>query len=416
MPSLPQIDETLLTEASEWFACLQDAHEDPAVREEFSSWLLRSPNHIAAFLQITRTWGDVGLISAEFPAKEELVRLARESIGEQPSNVVPLHPRRGIADAQLTAPIDEPEPRQKPEPAPPPRTANRWLKYSIAASMVFAVLALGWLALDRWVLNPTYIRTAIGEQRSVVLPDGSIVQLNTNSELYIEYTPSVRQVRLPQGEARFTVAKDEQRPFIVKTPQATVRALGTVFNVQTAPRGTDVAVLEGRVEIRTQAELLRAPTGVVDRLRAPSVPASTESEDDEDATAAAQGALASASSSTPAPIVLSAGEQAAVTDDGKILPNSGPPIERVRAWTDRRLVFREETLEALVAEVNRYHTHPMRITDPKVATLRISGTFAAQDIDSLIEYLRRYRGVDSEKLPDGSILLKPATSPEESSH
>jgi transmembrane sensor len=105
------------------------------------------------------------------------------------------------------------------------------------------------------------------------------------------------------------------------------------------------------------------------------------------------------------PLVLGSGEQAAVTPEGKILPDVGPPIERVVGWTDRRLVFREETLATLIAEVNRYHPHPIRIVDPEIAGLRISGTFAAYDLPSLIQYLERYRGVRSEPGTDGGMEL-----------
>jgi transmembrane sensor len=268
------------------------------------------------------------------------------------------------------------------------------------AAMLLAV-PLGWIAVDHY-LNPSHISTAVGEQRSIALADGSLVQLNTNSELRVDLKNNERRIVLERGEARFTVAKDPNRPFVVKTPQATVRALGTVFNVQIAPQGTDVAVLEGHVEVAIQPQDNSQPS----EPESPAELAKKFKGADGSAKIKPQPSSKLREQEVSAPrLVLGSGEQAAVTPEGKILPDVGPPIERVVGWTDRRLVFREETLATLIAEVNRYHPHPIRIVDPEIAGLRISGTFAAYDLPSLIQYLERYRGVRSQPSADGGLEL-----------
>jgi transmembrane sensor len=269
------------------------------------------------------------------------------------------------------------------------------------AATLLLVVPLGWMAVDHY-LNPSHIQTAVGEQRSIALADGSLVQLNTNSELRIELKDNERRIVLERGEARFTVAKDPKRPFVVKTPQATVRALGTVFNVQIAAQGTDVAVLEGHVEVATKAQDAsrtaesESPAALAKRLQDAKGSAKVKPEPNANLREQKVAALH---------LVLGSGEQAAITPEGKILPDVGPPIERVVGWTDRRLVFREETLATLIAEVNRYHPHPIRIVDPEIAGLRISGTFAAYDLPSLIQYLERYRGVRSQPSAEGGLEL-----------
>ena len=386
--------EQLVSEAAEWFARIHDPELPVTVREEFTRWVLQSPAHIAAFLKVTRSWGDIGLAGENMPGLEELVSTARES-SDQISNVVGL-PSNVVA---LPTYLNTPEVEQ---PEPTTWWQRNWK--GVAAAGVAALLLsvpLGWIAVDHY-LNPSHIRTAIGEQRSIALADGSLVQLNTNSELRVEIKDSERRIVLERGEARFTVAKDPKRPFVVKTPQATVRALGTVFNVQIAPQGTDVAVLEGHVEVATQSQdssqpaPADSPAELAKRFKGAQGSANVEREKQPNL---------SLQHVSARPLVLGSGEQAAVTPEGKILPDVGPPIERVVGWTDRRLVFREETLATLIAEVNRYHPHPIRIVDPEIAGLRISGTFAAYDLPSLIQYLERYRGVRSEPGSDGGMEL-----------
>jgi transmembrane sensor len=385
--------EQLVSEAAEWFARIHDPELPVPVREEFTRWVLQSPAHIAAFLKVTRSWGDIGLAGENMPGLEELVATARVS-SDQISNVIGLPSNVVALPTYLNAPeVEQPEPTW---------WQRNW-KGVAAAGVATLLLSvpLGWIAVDHY-LNPSHIRTAIGEQRSIALADGSLVQLNTNSELRVEIKDSERRIILERGEARFTVAKDPKRPFVVKTPQATVRALGTVFNVQIAAQGTDVAVLEGHVEVATQPQdssqpaPSESPAELAKRLKGAQGSANVRPE---------QQSNLSLQHVSAQPLVLGSGEQAAITPEGKILPDVGPPIERVVGWTDRRLVFREETLATLIAEVNRYHPHPIRIVDPEIAGLRISGTFAAYDLPSLIQYLERYRGVRSEPGTDGGMEL-----------
>jgi len=387
--------EQLISEASEWFARIHDPDLPTSVREEFTRWVLQSPSHIAAFLKVTRSWGDIGLAGENIPGLEELVDTARAS-SDQLSNVLGL-PSNVIA---LPSFVHSQEALEEPQPTWW-QQRRRGVAAAAAAAVVLAV-PLGWIAIDHY-LNPSHISTAVGEQRSISLPDGSLVQLNTNSELRVDIKPEERRIVLERGEARFTVAKDPNRPFVVKTPQATVRALGTVFNVQIAAQGTDVAVLEGHVEVATQAAQdtyrngsAESTPNLAERLKGTQGSATGRSQ---------IGSKLREQEVSALHLVLGSGEQAAVTPEGKILPDVGPPIERVVGWTDRRLVFREETLATLIAEVNRYHPHPIRIVDPEIAGLRISGTFAAYDLPSLILYLERYRGVRSQPSADGGLEL-----------
>jgi len=167
---------------------------------------------------------------------------------------------------------------------------------------------------------------------------------------------------LLRGEARFQVAKNAARPFIVTTQEATVRAVGTVFNVRTGEAITQVAVLEGRVEVNADPK---------------SQPAHSGSD-----------------------MLLAAGQRAAVTRLG-VEADVGPPIERVAAWTERRLVFRGDPLGAVVAEFNRYRTQALVVDDPALAEVRINGVFELDDPASLLTYLRNFESVQVTQGGDG---------------
>jgi transmembrane sensor len=250
---------------------------------------------------------------------------------------------------------------------------------ALVASLVVGI-ALGAMYLS-WH-SPMTFQTVVGEQRSFTLQDGSIVFLNTNSKVRVGWLPAERHIELVRGEARFRVARDAVRPFTVATATAAVRALGMVFNVREEPLTTQVAVLEGQVEITV------APTG----------------ESAADAQPSTKDGSAAVPSQTLGRVRLAAGERAAVTSLG-IQTNTGPPIESVMAWTERRLVFRDLPLNAVIREFNRYRTHPLVLDDPALAALKISGVFDLSDTESLIAYLGTYETVQVDRKSDGSQHL-----------
>jgi transmembrane sensor len=354
-------DEALLdriaSEATDWFTRLREPGATPAERERFTQWLLRSPDHINEYLAITRIWGDIDRIGGMDVDADTLVKHALAAPPE--SNVVRL---------AREAPVFNGASASRPR-----RPRDSRLRRYVAASICVICGVIGWLSWSYWPYPPTHVETRVGVQRTVSLTDGSAIALNTDSEVRIAFEPATRSIRLLRGEARFTVANDPDRPFVVITPNARVRALGTVFNVRASGDGTSVAVFEGRVSVRGALTAV-PPSSML----------------------AAEGSHA---------LELKAGERATVLARGAVVANAGPPLERQRAWTDHRLVFRAETLATLVAEVNRYHTERIRIGDPAIASVLISGSFSASDLDSLLEYLEKYRGIHAEATRQGGYIL-----------
>jgi transmembrane sensor len=231
----------------------------------------------------------------------------------------------------------------------------------VAAATLLVVV--GWLfAVSRW---ETYV-TAVGEQRTVQLGDGSLVQLNARSKLTVRLSDARREVRLLEGEAFFKVSRDTSRPFTVETDRAVVRVLGTQFNVDRHLRDTRVAVLEGTVWV--------TPTQVVQPVK--RSPDSQRPAEEKELSA-----------------TLSAGEQVRIASTG-IVARSKANTADAFAWRERHLVFSDSTLEEIATEFNRYNRRQQLVIDDEaLRDERFGGTFEADEPAALIEFLRRTPGL-----------------------
>ena len=96
--------------------------------------------------------------------------------------------------------------------------------------------------------------TSVGEQKVLSLADGSVIHLNTDSLVLVDFSDSRRDIHLLRGEAHFEVAHDEKRPFIVKVDNNTVTAVGTAFNVQiTSANHLELLVTDGKILLQNEA-------------------------------------------------------------------------------------------------------------------------------------------------------------------
>lgn len=137
-------------------------------------------------------------------------------------------------------------------------TGSFWPKLSIAAGVVLASIVGLFAFLNDGQEAPVsdikrYV-TSIGEQRQIVLPDASVVHLNTGSELLVEMRERERKLTLRRGEAYFDVAHDANRPFSVDIGGRTVTAVGTEFNIRKQPDQFTLSVIEGVVAMHKQSE------------------------------------------------------------------------------------------------------------------------------------------------------------------
>ncbi len=330
----------LAEEAANWLAALKE--DDGPSRAAFVKWLRSSPRHVEEFLLVTAS--DQALNDLDLRREVDVDRL----IAQLDTDVVSLEGRA-------------------PAPSPPARPAGRvmirWAA-GLAAVVTAVAMTAGWL-LGYFDGGDTY-RTTVGEQRAVQLPDGSLVHLNARSKVIVRMSEEERHIRLLEGEALFKVARDAARPFTVETDRVVVRALGTAFNVDRRARDTQVAVLEGAVEV--------TPTRAGGSGEAPVVSASAHP--------------------ASAPAKLSAGEEISVASGAIIARSRGKTADAV-AWRERLLVFSDSSLEEIATEFNRYNRKQQLVIDDDdgLRDERFGGTFQADEPLALIEFLRRTPGL-----------------------
>jgi len=300
----PAADE----QAALWAARLDGSELSAADRRELNAWLAANPSH--------RT-----LLSnyCQFSADLEQQLPLLEGIKEQSA-----------------------EARNIPETA----TLYPWLRWPRLAGVMLTAAAA--VALVFWSSRPseqtTSVATSVAHRQSLVLADGTKVELNAQTGILVEISRTERHVRLASGEAFFSVSKDAARPFVIETPAGSVRVTGTQFNVRTENSSAlDVTVLEGTVQVRP--------------------------------------------GKTSAPHSLVAGNELTSGPAGVEVRNlSAAELNNVLAWRQGQIVFDGTPLHEALARFARYHGRGITAT-PEAANLRVGGNFSLDDLDGFLNGL-----------------------------
>jgi transmembrane sensor len=326
-------DSKLPEEAAEWLMRLSD-DGSAACRSDFQAWFQQSPRHVQEFLQATEM---ARALKGLDPKRSIDVQTL---IGEAATNVVALgqHSERSHSKASTRRSL------------------------AIAAALAAAAVIAAATYFNRHSKEPAAFATAIGEQRTIKLEDGSLLTLNTRSRIAVQFHEHARDIRLLEGEALFAVIHDAKRPFRVLTHDATIQAIGTQFDVHRGARGTTVSVMEGAVQV-------------------------------------------SRASGTAEPGArLSAGEEARVTNGGELIKRALPNPATAVAWRERRLEFHDIALADVAAEFNRYNALQIRIEGPMDADKRLTGIFNADSPEALIRFLQRDRSLAVERRAGGLVI------------
>ena len=264
---------------------------------------------------------------------------------------------------------------------------------ALAASLLLAIGIGGYIALvpaaDRY-------STPIGGMESVPLRDGSNMTLNTASSVRVNLTPSERLIDLQQGEVFFKVAKDPTRPFVVRVGNKRVVAVGTQFSVRRDGDDIRVVVTEGTVRLESANTALSGGTGSGLKRTV----GSSES-------AGVRPADGNGSSVTPVSTSLPAGTIARATEEDVLIDKE--PVsqaEELLSWRQGYLRFHDTTLAAAIAEFNRYNARRIMIDDPRVAAIRISGTFRPANYEAFVRLLGDGYSIRAEDKGDLILLTK----------
>lgn len=359
-------------EAAAWLIKL-DGDREPSAEELASlrEWLERSSAHREQLGSLADFWGKMNVLTElAVPLGQQEIRTNRSFAGGSRRSI----PQFGRV-AFVTAVI----------------------VIGIGAATAF------WLRPDPFVSNNGLYATAVGQQQSTTLADGSVVLLNTNSQIKVDYNDQYRNIRLLQGEVHFTVAKSATRPFRVYAGNGRVQAVGTAFSVYLKDNTVDVTVTEGRVAL---ASLNRLGTSHMPQQGTP--PGSNQS----------SGSNATGNSEFVEALgTIKAGESATIQNSlNADTVSTINTIETVEAqamakrlsWREGMLTFAGDPLEVVVGEISRYTAVSIEITDPVVRATRIGGRFPIGETDAMFDALEANFGLRVIRLSPDRVLVTAA--------
>jgi len=324
-PAYNQADPDL-EEAAAWFVRLNTTTVAFETLQAHKEWR-KLPGKLEAYRQIEKTWRQTGQIDGH-----PLITTALDDIRARSAA------RQDRRRRPLTIVI-----------------------IGVAAGLIVTILTLG--VMTSRLSGATY-KTDIGEQRLIQLADGSKVRLDTATKIKVHFDRGTRRIRLDDGRAFFDVAHDATRPFIVDAGQASVRALGTRFDVRQDAGATQVTLIQGRVEVRGRAQ------------------------------------------TSAKPVELRPGQQ--VTAGQALSAPKAADVSAATSWTTGQIVFHAVPLRQAIAEINRYSLHHIELDPAYRGEAPVTGIFDTGDVEAFTSSVSALRGLSVERQADGALLLTSA--------
>lgn len=381
----PKLNVQIYEEACEWFIDFRTNEINDASSRDFDQWSRKSPEHLAAYLEIAAIWDQASALDPDNKWDRETL-LAQALPGTE--NVFPINPQIPHPTASKTDSTEG----ESGVSSTSRGISQAYLPYNIlmrrrlAATIAAICLVAGVLF---WHASRTLIyETGLGEHRSIKLADGSSIEIDSQSKIAVQYTATERSIDLLQGQAMFHVAKDRKRPFVVTSGAAQVQAVGTLFDIDQTRSRTVVTVMEGSVAVVVQ----RAETGESKTA-------------DRSSPLAASSSTPVASQATGFPMTLSTGEQLTVAS-AAITKATILNLTNVSAWTRGQLAFDAASLLEVADEFNRYNERPLVITDRSLYDLHITGIFSSTNPESFIRFLRERPEVQVIETPSEIRVAK----------
>ncbi|MGR9052036.1 MAG: FecR family protein, partial [Gammaproteobacteria bacterium] len=240
---------------------------------------------------------------------------------------------------------------------------NNFYRYTTAAVLGLLFVAVEFSSHEGWpILEQTGYRTAKGERRRLSMADGSEIELNTGTELSVRYGLFSRTLELIRGEALFNVAPGKWRPFEVIAGGGRIRDLGTRFDVVLSEKANRITVLDGVVKLKLadNGEKRRAKAGQTLTYNALSI----------------------------------------LSEPGKA------DLDIALAWQHGKLIFRNEPLERVLAEMERYHSVRFVIAGNGLKLKPISGIFESADLEQFLATLEIVLSAQIRRIDEHTIAIK----------
>ncbi len=290
------------TQAIEWLAKLRRPKISAEEQAEFAIWLDTAPTHKEVFDELLAVWD----LSGEIQSRSAKIQ-----------------------------------------------TRGHWRWFAAAATLLFAI--------SIWSLTPGAERyqTATGEQLSVVLGDGSHLQLNTQTTLQVELRERLRHVDLLHGEVFFSVSPDANRPFEINAGQATIRVVGTSFNVRNIEGALRVEVLEGIVHV-------------------------------------AHGGLG-----MPRELRATQGLEYAGLKERQLSVSTADTAP----WRHGKVVYQDVPLGELLADLDRYLPGKMSLAEDSLADIRVTAVLELGDRSAMLDALASSLNLKWSEVSEGLVLI-----------
>lgn len=320
------ISDKILNEAGFWLAREESGDMLESEQTEFNLWIEADPRHQDAYMEAHKM---LGILEGQTTplGRQELAALSPE----------------------LKSLIEECEDiGRSANPKPNPLRSFGWVT-AIAASLAVVVLS----SIMFFQTGPSAVTytTLKGEMETVMLKDGSLITLNTDTRLSASFSEGERRIFLEKGEAFFEVAKDPSRPFNVIMGKNVVRAVGTAFNIKHRGNITQVTVTEGVVEVNSKTF---------------------------------KGLQSNISQIT----TLKIGADLKITPTEMItIMLSDAQIQKTASWRTGLVHFEEERLSSIVKELQYYSRKEIILANKKVGDLIAGGSFNTKNVKAFLKAL-----------------------------
>lgn len=303
--------------AAAWTARLRADNFTQADQQEFYRWLNADPDHAAAFRQIGSLWDEIGLLDV----------------------------------ASMTRDL---------------RTGQRYVERRVSRRGLFvglgAIAGFGGLAAVLSGAQAKVYQTGVGEQKHIVLDDGTGVFLDTDTQLTVSLSSKHNAVKLLHGRANFRAAPDAGYSFTVAAGQEIVTATRSIFDVSSDNGQVSVVLIRGNADVEVVAGGVQSTRALGDGQR-----------------------------------LIVTGQQTVKIDK--------PYLLQLLAWQTGQAIFQSDSLSQVVYEMNRYSLLKLKIADSRIANMRISGVYRVGDNVQFAHSLSQLLPVVLRPVGDGIELL-----------
>ena len=334
-------------QAEAWFARLLAPDCSAVERAAFERWRDEVPQHAQAFAATESLWQKLDGLEDD----EVLGAYVREALEPEADPM-----------ADWTAAVQQ---RKGPSPRTPSRRRRKF-PLALVASLFICTFGLG-LATRFWP-DPQQLYQTGDRPHTIVLADGSRVQMDLATQVEVDLKSSRRNLRLLQGRAIFDVAHDARRPFVVDAGGGRITALGTRFQVDRQDQGSVlVTLVEGSIALQSSEQ---EKSDGSDRIR------------------------------------LVAGEQARYSRAHAAWARQDGNVMSAISWSEGFHVFSATPLSAAVKEINKYSAVKLRLADHSLDGLVLSGNFKIGDARNISVALPAVLPVQVTNAPGEIIVTK----------